>query len=42
MSKRRPAPPPLTCEILSHRRGFELFVLEHADQPENGCTVCDP
>jgi hypothetical protein len=32
MSKRNPAPPPppLTGEILSHRRGFERFVLEHA------------
>jgi len=33
MSKRSPAPPPapLTGEILSHRRGFERFVLEHAE-----------
>ena len=33
MSKRKPAPPPpaLTGEILSHRRGFERFVLEHAE-----------
>lgn len=33
MSKRNPAPPPppLTGEILSHRRGFERFVLEHAE-----------
>jgi len=33
MSKRKPAPAPpaLTGEILSHRRGFERFVLEHAE-----------
>jgi hypothetical protein len=33
MSKRSPAPPPppLTGEILSHRRGFERFVLDHAE-----------
>jgi len=33
MSKRHPAPTPaaLTGEILSHRRGFERFVLEHAE-----------
>jgi hypothetical protein len=33
MSKRSPVPPPapLTGEILSHRRGFERFVLEHAE-----------
>ena len=33
MSKRKPAPTPaaLTGEILSHRRDFERFVLEHAD-----------
>lgn len=33
MSKRHPAPAPaaLTAEILSHRRGFERFVLEHAE-----------
>lgn len=33
MRKRKPAPapPPLTGEILSHRRGFERFVLEHAE-----------
>ena len=33
MSKRSPAPtpPPLTGEILSHRRDFERFVLEHAE-----------
>ena len=32
MSKRKPATPPagLTAEILSHRRGFERFVQEHA------------
>jgi hypothetical protein len=33
MSKRKPAPAPpaLSGEILSHRRGFERFVLEHAE-----------
>lgn len=33
MSKRSPAPAPaaLTGEVLSHRRGFERFVLEHAE-----------
>jgi len=33
MSKRKPAPAPpeLTAEILSHRRDFERFVLEHAE-----------
>lgn len=33
MSKRNPAPPPpaLTGEILSHRRGFERFVLDHGE-----------
>lgn len=33
MSKRRPSPQPpaLTAEILSHRKGFEAFVLEHSD-----------
>jgi hypothetical protein len=33
MSKRNPAtpPPPLTTEILSHRQGFERFVLDHAE-----------
>ena len=33
MSKRNPspAPPALSAEILSHRRGFERFVLDHAE-----------
>jgi hypothetical protein len=43
MSKRKPAPAPvaLTDEILSHRRGFERFVLEPAEQTENDLAICD-